>query len=89
LDKREGKLHGQATSNSMIDPKDLRPMKATELQIGGVFYLKCEDGFHTCRIFKEELKSEIRRQELKKLTEQYSKEGRLFVRINKPFQSFV
>lgn len=73
----------------MIDAKDLRPIKAAELQVGGVFYRKDEDGFHTCIISEEELKSQMRRAYLKKLTEQYSRESRLFVRLNAPFKSFA
>ncbi len=65
-------------------------MKANELQVGGHFYLKDDQGvFHHCQIFAEELKDLYRRTELKMLTEKYSKENRLFIRLNAPFKSFA
>lgn len=72
----------------MIDIKDLRPMTASELQVGGVFYRKDPDGFHRCQISADELKNPERAQELRLATAQFSKEGRLFVRINAPFKGF-
>lgn len=73
--------------SSDIDPKDLRPMKASELQIGGVFYRKDPDGFHTCCIHQSEV--DHHPIHLRAWTTQFSKEGRLFVRINRPFSSFA
>jgi ribosomal protein S4E len=70
----------------MIDSKDLRLIKANEFQVGGVFYLKMEDGFHTCRITDQEMRKNYTA--LKVLTMQYIKEGRIFVRINSPWGSF-
>jgi len=73
--------------HSNIDPKDLRPFKPEELQIGGTFYLKNPDGsFSTCKIFKDELKHRV---DNLILTLQYAKEGRVFIRYNKPWKSFV
>lgn len=72
----------------MIDPKDLRELKTSELQIGGVFYLKNDDGtFNMCQINESDLKRDGKR--IKELTMKYAKDKRLFVRINAPFKSFV
>lgn len=74
----------------MIDAKDLRPMTPQELILGGVFYLKNGDGtYSTCQIFKEETKNKARAAQLRTLTKQYCKEGRLFVRLSAPSKSFV
>lgn len=74
----------------MIDATDLRPMKAHELKIGGVFYMKNDKGeFLTCQIFQEELQNENRAAQLRVMTIKLSEEGKLFVRINRPFKSFV
>ena len=70
-----------------IDHKDLRPMKASEIQLGGIFYRKDPDGLHTVCIHQEEAKA--RPEELRQWTTKFSKEGRLFVRINRPFESFA
>lgn len=72
----------------MIDPKDLRPFKASELQIGGTFYRLDKDGFHSCCITKEDTQGPLKVQ-LRNLTIQYAKEERLFVRISKPWSSFA
>jgi hypothetical protein len=71
----------------MIDSKDLRPMKASELKIGGIFYRKDSDGFKTCCIYANEVAHHPIH--LREWTKQFSKEGILFVRINKPFSSFA
>lgn len=76
-------------SHSKIDEKDLMPFKFSEYVIGGVFYRKEEDGsFSRCRITEFELKVEGRKRELRLETEELSKAGRLFRRINKPFMGF-
>lgn len=70
--------------------KELRPMKANELEMGGIFYLQGADGtFSTCQIEKWELKNKSRATYLRKMTSQYSKDGKLFIRIQKPFESFA
>ena len=72
---------------SDIDPQDLRPMKASEIELGGIFYRKDPEGYRTVCIHPDEAKG--RPVELRAWTTQFSKEGRLFVRINRPFSSFV
>jgi hypothetical protein len=72
----------------MIDPKDLRELKTSEMQVGGVFYLKNDNGsFSMCQITESDLKRDGKR--IRELTIKYAKENRLFVRINRPFQSFA
>ena len=73
----------------MIDPTDLRVMKASEFKIGGTYYLKEGNVFYRCIIYQEDLKDPLYALFLKTETERFAKEQRLFVRINKPFQSFV
>lgn len=74
----------------MIDPTDLRPLKINEIKVGGTFYLKDDKGeFLRCKIDSEEIKDPFRAYDLKIMTEKFIVEGRLFVRINRPFQSFV
>jgi len=74
----------------MIDATDLRPFKFSELKIGGTFYLKNDDGsFSMCSISEVEIKDPMRAAILKFETEKFEKEGRLFVRINRPWKAFV
>jgi hypothetical protein len=69
--------------------KDLRLLKPSEpFEVGGIFYRKDPDGFHTCCISEGDLVDETRAHLLRLYTEQYFKEERLFIRINKPWQSF-
>lgn len=76
--------------NPYIDITDLRLLKnASEIKIGGTFYLKENEQFLRCVIDEQELKNPIRAYDLKKMTEKFIAEQRLFVRINRPFQSFV
>jgi hypothetical protein len=63
-------------------------LKASEIIVGGYFYLKEDDVFRTCQITAQELKGS-RGKQIRELTEKYSKEGRLFVRSTAPFKSFV
>lgn len=72
----------------MIDPKDLRELKTSEMRVGGIFYLKEPDGsFSMCQITEMDLKRDGKR--VKDMTIKYAKENRLFVRINRPFESFA
>lgn len=74
----------------MIDPKDLREMKASDFKIGCIFYLKMEDGsFSTCQVHANEVQDPRRYGWLKHYTEKFLKEGRLFVNRNNPGKSFV
>jgi hypothetical protein len=74
----------------MIDITDLKPFKAENMKLGGAFYLKMDNGeFHQCVIYKEEMDNPVRSVFVRALTQKYSSEGRLYVRINKPFKSFV
>lgn len=67
--------------------KDLRQLeKGKDFEVGGVFYLKLEDGFHTCRITEQEMRKNYTA--LKVLTMQYIKEGKIFIRINRPWAAF-
>lgn len=74
----------------MIDPTDLRQMKASELKLGGVFYMKNENGeFLNCQIFPQEVQDPAKALQLRVMTMKLAIEGKLFVRINRPFKSFV
>lgn len=74
----------------MIDVTDLRPFKFSELKLDGVFYLKNDDGsFSMCVIYESEIKDPVKAAMLRFLTQKYCEQGRLFVRINKPWKSFV
>ncbi len=73
----------------MIDPKDLRPIKLSEFQVGGHYYLKQKDGtFAHCRIDPDELKDENRASTLRMWTKIFCEQGRIFIRINKPWKHF-
>lgn len=73
----------------MIDVKDLMKFTASELKVGGVFYIKNDDGtFSRCRIDEGDLKDGKRKAFLSSETARFSKEGRLFRRINKPWKGF-
>lgn len=75
--------------HSKIDPKDLRPMKASEFKIGGYFYRKNDDGtFSVCCITEYELSNPASAQFLRLKTQQLSKEQKLFVRISNPWKPF-
>lgn len=63
--------------------KDLRPLKEHELKANIVFYKKELDGtFSTVKL------SELEFKRYGKLTAQLMRDGKLFTRINKPFQHF-
>lgn len=73
-----------------IDPKDLRPVTAKEIPLGGTFYRKELDGtFSRCVFYKEDFTDPTQAAIIKYHTEEYSKAGRLFVNRNNPFKSFV
>lgn len=85
----------------MIDSKDLQQFKASELggekynelvksPHGIIFYVQDEKDktkFYTCAITEYELKWHPT--SVKEKTKMLSRQGRLFRRINKPWQSFV
>jgi hypothetical protein len=72
-----------------MDKTDLQPFKASDLKIGGYFYLKkLDDTFSVCRITNEDLEKEYMKVYLRKVTQEMSKSGRLFVRISDPWKSF-
>lgn len=72
-----------------MDVKDLRLFKASELKIGGYFYLKNYDGnFILCKIDKSELENKEYAHFLRLKTQEYSKANRLFVRISNPWMPF-
>lgn len=68
--------------------KDLRQMKANEIKIGGHFYKKVKGGYERCCIHKEEVKSEINAKRLRDETIRLAGLGLLYVRVNRPFESF-
>ena len=70
----------------VIDEKELKPIKASEIKIGGIFYLKIGEEYYTCCIHPEEVAHHPLH--LKEWSKQFSKENRLFIRTQKPFQSF-
>ena len=74
----------------MIDPKDLRLLKMNEidsLPIPCTLYRKDGEAFRTVSITDEDM---IKSGDLIKLvTRTYCKEKRMFVRLNRPFKSFV
>lgn len=72
---------------AMIDLSDLTPFKASELKIGGIYWRKDPDGYHKCCITEADTKGPYAG-ELRVLTEYYSKEGRLFRRISRPWEGF-
>jgi len=68
--------------------KDLRPLKAAEVQIDGVWYLKQPDGtISRCRIFPEELKG--RKDQILADLKQFEKDGRMYVKRSDPFKSLT
>ena len=69
--------------------KDLRLLKPTEtFQVGGIFYRKDPDGFHTCCISEIDLLDEDRAHLLRLMTEDFIKQQRIYIRINRPWASF-
>ena len=73
-----------------IDAKDMRPMKASELKLGGMFYWKDDSGkFHSAQIYEDEVKNKSRADALRNWVEKLAREGKLFVRTSAPFKSFV
>lgn len=68
----------------MIDERDLRPMKLSEMILEGVFFIKKSDGYHYAKVHKDEFAKDPEgiRQALRNL------DGMMFVRISKPFQAF-
>lgn len=73
----------------MIDPTDLRPIRASEFKLNGHFYLKNDDNtFSRCIIYPFELEDPIRGQLLRIKTKELADKGLLYIRINKPWQHF-
>lgn len=74
----------------MIDPKDLRLLKMDEVEslpIPCILYRKDGEAFRTVSITEEDM---IKGGDLIKLvTRTYCKEKRMYVRINRPYRSFV
>lgn len=63
--------------------KDLRLMREDELGAGRVFYVKDGDLYSTCKL------SELEIFYFRPLAKQLVAQGRLFVRLNKPYFSFI
>jgi len=64
--------------------KDLRPLRIDELRANGTFYMKDQDGsYRTCNL------SELEMFYFRPLAKDLVKQGRLFIRKNAPFKSFV
>jgi hypothetical protein len=64
--------------------KDLRPLRIDELIANGTFYLKDPDGtYRTCNL------SELEIFYFRPIAKDLIKQGRLFIRKNAPFKSFV
>ena len=79
----------------MIDVKDLRLLKLTEVEkmgvkeifpIPAVLYRKDYDDFRTVTITLEDMK--VHPKFTKAVTKYYCEKGRMYVRINRPFSSF-
>ncbi len=70
-----------------IEEKELVPFKASELKLGGYFYLKnlVTGEFNLCIIDEETVKSAAW-PHLRLATNQFSKEGRLFINRNRPWE---
>lgn len=78
----------------MIDPKDLRLLKLIEIDFPipnipfpYILYRKDENGFRTVCITENDMI--ICPTIIKSVTEFYCKEKRMYIRINRPFKSFV
>ncbi len=74
----------------MIDPKDLRQVKASEFKLqDNVFYKKnASGGFDMCKIFKDEFKDPLRAEILRYETTKFAEQGLLYTRINRPWKAF-
>lgn len=76
----------------MIDVNDLRPFKASEFKLDGHYYIKQDNGeFHAAIETTKEWNghSENYKRRFREGMSIMSKENRLYVRINKPWSSFV
>lgn len=74
----------------MIDPKDLRLLKLSEidtLPIPCVLYRKDGDTFRSVSITEEDMI--LFPTVIKATTKMYCEEKRMFIRINRPYRSFV
>lgn len=76
----------------MIDVNDLRPFKASEFKLDGHYYIKQDNGeFHAAITSKKEWDgySDSQKYRFRDGMRKMSLEGRLFVRINRPWASFL
>ena len=80
----------------MIDSKDLRLLKLTEVEkmgvkdifpIPAILYRKDGEVFRTVSITLEDMKTHPKI--TKAVTKYYCEKGRMYVRINRPFKSFI
>lgn len=73
----------------MIDPKDLRQIKANEVPIDGYHYKKnADNSFSTCMITSNEIKNPETAAMLRGAVNKFAGEGLLFIRINRPGGAF-
>jgi len=80
--------HNISMDLTKIDIKDLRPFTASEFKVGSHYFKKDDGSFETVSITEWELTFEKRKEELRFMIKKLCKEGRLFVRINKPWKPF-
>ena len=77
----------------MIDVNDLRLFKANEFKLDSYYYIKQDDGSFATAIVrsKEEWNkwSERFKQMFREGMKKMSEENRLYVRINRPWASFI
>lgn len=68
--------------------KDLRPIKANEFVLGGYFYVSdpVTKEFHLAQVTEYDM--QWRPTSMRMKTAELSKQGRLHVRINKPWSAF-
>lgn len=80
----------------MIDSKDLRLLKLSEVEkmgddkvfpIPAILYRKDDDGFHTVTITVQDMK--LHPNVTKAITKYYCEHSRMYVRLNRPFRSFI
>lgn len=75
-----------------VDEKDLVPFKASEMKIGGYFYLRDEQDqaeFYLCQITEDDLAIDSRKTRLSKMTAEFSKKGLLFKNRNRAWEPLM
>lgn len=73
----------------MIDPLDLRQVKASEFRLNGHFYLMNGDGSYSrCIIYTSDMADPLNAEIIRQKTKELADKGLLFIRINKPWAHF-